>query len=123
MSEPLAGQRCTACRPESPRVEGTERDELLAHLPGWKIVSVDGIDRLVRVFKLENFAKALAFANAVGAAAEAEDHHPALLVEWGKVTVSWWTHAIRGLHKNDFVMAAKTDALAPASTGSPPASA
>ena len=48
---------------------------------------------------------------AIAELAEAEGHHPALLTEWGKVTVSWWTHKIRGLHRNDFIMAAKTDAL------------
>ncbi|HSE95394.1 MAG TPA: 4a-hydroxytetrahydrobiopterin dehydratase, partial [Methylomirabilota bacterium] len=57
------------------------------------------------------FVAALDFTNRVGALAEAEGHHPALLTEWGRVTVSWWTHAIRGLHRNDFVMAAKTDRL------------
>ena len=68
--------------------------------------------RLERAFTFSDFAAALAFTNRVGAAAEAEGHHPALLTEWGRVTVTWWTHAIRGLHRNDFVMAAKTDALA-----------
>jgi 4a-hydroxytetrahydrobiopterin dehydratase len=47
----------------------------------------------------------------VGEVAEAEDHHPALLTEWGKVTVTWWTHAVKGLHRNDFIAAAKTDQL------------
>jgi len=61
---------------------------------------------------LPELADALAFTNRVGALAEAEGHHPALLTEWGRVTVTWWTHKIRGLHRNDFIMAAKTDALA-----------
>jgi 4a-hydroxytetrahydrobiopterin dehydratase len=111
MSE-LASRRCTACRPGAPRVSAEERAELLRTLPAWQVVTVQGEDRLERVFTFPNFAAALAFANAVGAEAEAEDHHPALLVEWGKVTVTWWTHAIGGLHENDFIMAAKTDALA-----------
>ena len=55
-----------------------------------------------------NFVEALAFTNAIGALAEAAGHHPALTTEWGRVTVGWWTHAIGGLHRNDFVMAAKT---------------
>ena len=58
-----------------------------------------------------NFVDALAFTNRVGQIAEEEDHHPALLTEWGKVTVSWWTHKIRGLHRNDLIMGAKTDEL------------
>lgn len=71
----------------------------------------EGIPRLERAFRFPDFAGAMDFARRVGAAAEAADHHPSLLVEWGRVTVSWWTHKIRGLHRNDFVMAAKTDAL------------
>ena len=82
-------------------------------IPDWQIVERDGIRRLERVFRLKDFAQALAFTNKVGAIAEAEGHHPALLTQWGSVTVTWWTHKIRGLHRNDFIMAAKTDRLAP----------
>jgi 4a-hydroxytetrahydrobiopterin dehydratase len=66
---------------------------------------------LSRRFRFDDFANALAFTNALGKLAEEEDHHPALLTEWGRVTVTWWTHKIRGLHRNDFVMAAKADEL------------
>jgi 4a-hydroxytetrahydrobiopterin dehydratase len=72
---------------------------------------VDGINRLQRVFKMKNFVAALDFANKIGEIAEDEDHHPMLIVEWGKVTVHWWTHVVKGLHKNDFIMAAKTDEI------------
>jgi 4a-hydroxytetrahydrobiopterin dehydratase len=109
--ESLAGERCVACRPDAPRLTDAEIETLLAHVPGWRVTEVDGVARLVREFRFKNFAEALAFTDRVGAAAEAEDHHPALLTEWGKVTVSWWTHAIGGLHRNDFVMAARTDSL------------
>ncbi len=84
---------------------------LLRDLPGWEVREREGISRLERVFRFPDFAGAMEFARRVGDAAEAEDHHPSLLVEWGRVTVSWWTHKIRGLHRNDFIMAAKTDAL------------
>jgi 4a-hydroxytetrahydrobiopterin dehydratase len=70
-----------------------------------------GIKRLERTFKFKDFAQALAFTNKVGELAESEGHHPAILTEWGKVTVAWWTHKIKGLHQNDFAMAAKTDRL------------
>jgi 4a-hydroxytetrahydrobiopterin dehydratase len=80
-------------------------------VPDWEVVEQAGVKRLERVFKFKNFAQALDFTNRVGTLAEAEDHHPALLTEWGKVTVTWWTHAIGGLHRNDFVMAAKTHDL------------
>lgn len=69
-------------------------------------------ERLERVFKFRNFVQALEFANKIGALAEEENHHPLLVVEWGRVTVNWWTHKIGGLHKNDFIMAAKADELA-----------
>ena len=72
----------------------------------------EGIERLERVFEFPDFAQAIAFTNRVGEIAEAEGHHPAILTEWGSVTVTWWTHKIRGLHKNDLVMAARTDELA-----------
>lgn len=64
---------------------------------------------LQRVYQFPDFQQAIAFANSIGEIAEAEGHHPALLTEWGKVTVTWWIHAIKGLHHNDFIMAAKTD--------------
>jgi 4a-hydroxytetrahydrobiopterin dehydratase len=74
-------------------------------------VQREGIKSLERAFKFGDFAQALAFTNKVGEQAEEEGHHPALLTEWGKVTVSWWTHKIGGLHQNDFIMAARTDEL------------
>ncbi|AIC16053.1 putative pterin-4-alpha-carbinolamine dehydratase [Nitrososphaera viennensis EN76] len=85
--------------------------ELRPGVPDWELALVDGIKVLRRVYKFKNFAEALSFTNKVGALAEEQGHHPALLTEWGKVTVTWWTHAIGGLHKNDFIMAAKTDKL------------
>ncbi len=84
---------------------------LHSHVPEWQVIDVAGVKRLQRVFKFKNFAQAMEFSNQVGRLAEAEDHHPALLTEWGQVTVSWWTHKINGLHRNDFILAARTDAL------------
>jgi len=92
-------------------VTEAEIAELTREIPDWHLVERDGIARLERVFHVPSFADALAFTNRVGAIAEAEGHHPALLTEWGQVTVTWWTHKIRGLQWNDFIMAAKTDAL------------
>jgi 4a-hydroxytetrahydrobiopterin dehydratase len=107
----LAESTCVACRRDAPTVTDEEIAELKPHVPDWELVELDGIKRLRRMFAFDDFAQALAFTNAVGAIAEEEGHHPALLTEWGRVTVSWWTHKIRGLHRNDFVMAAKTDRL------------
>jgi len=107
----LSAERCSACRRDSPRVTGPEITELRREVSAWQVLERDGVARLERVFDFPNFADALTFTNRVGALAEAEGHHPALLTEWGRVTVTWWTHKIRGLHRNDFIMAAKTDAL------------
>jgi 4a-hydroxytetrahydrobiopterin dehydratase len=110
----LSAERCVACRRDSPRVTEGEIAELRRGIPDWQLLEHDGIARLERLFPFPSFAEALAFTNLVGALAEEEGHHPALLTEWGRVTVTWWTHKIRGLHRNDFIMAAKTDALAAA---------
>lgn len=104
----LAEMKCTACRGGEPTVTEAEIAVLHPEVPEWQIVERDGIKRLERAFKFKNFAQALDFTNRVGALAEAEGHHPALLTEWGRVTVTWWTHKIKGLHRNDFIMAAKT---------------
>lgn len=85
--------------------------ELKPQIPDWVLVEREGIERLERVYPFTNFAEALAFTNRVGALAEEEGHHPAILTEWGRVTVTLWTHKIRGLHRNDFIMAAKVDSL------------
>src|SRR3989338_10098870 len=108
----LTSEKCVACRRDAPRVTAAEIEELRPQVPDWELVERDGIPRLERVLTFANFAEALAFTNRVGVLAEAEGHHPALLTEWGRVTVTWWTHKIRGLHRNDFIMAAKTEALA-----------
>jgi len=84
---------------------------LLGQLPGWQLQAESGIDRLQQTFTFNSYAAALAFTQQVGELAEQQDHHPLLQLEWGKVSVSWWTHAIKGLHRNDFVMAAKTTSL------------
>jgi 4a-hydroxytetrahydrobiopterin dehydratase len=110
--EALTEQKCTACHKDAPSVTEEEVAQLKPQIPNWDIVEEEGERRLKRTYKFPNFQKALEFTNRVGEAAEAEGHHPALLTEWGKVTVSWWTHAISGLHKNDFIMAAKTDQIA-----------
>ncbi|NIO70209.1 MAG: 4a-hydroxytetrahydrobiopterin dehydratase [Anaerolineae bacterium] len=109
--EALAQMKCVACRGGEPTVTDAEMAEFLPQVPEWKVVERNGIKRLERVFKFPDFVQALAFTNKVGELAEAEGHHPAILTEWGKVTVTWWTHKIKGLHRNDFIMAAKTDRL------------
>ena len=105
----LSQQSCEACRADAPRISEAELKTLMSEIPDWSPVVVDEIMRLTREFSFKNFEQAMAFSNGVGDIAEAEGHHPAILTEWGKVTVTWWSHKIKGLHKNDFIMAARTD--------------
>jgi 4a-hydroxytetrahydrobiopterin dehydratase len=105
----LSAQKCEACRADAPKVSDEELAVLIKQIPDWVPEVRDGIMQLERVFKFKNFKLALEFTNKVGAMAEEEGHHPGLLTEWGKVTVTWWSNSIKGLHKNDFVCAAKTD--------------
>ena len=107
----LAAGKCIPCRGGEPALTESEIAELQVHVPQWQLKEVDGIQQLERVFKLENYAEALAFTNKVGAIAEEQDHHPLIVLEWGRVTIQWWTHVVKGLHQNDFVMAAKTDEI------------
>jgi 4a-hydroxytetrahydrobiopterin dehydratase len=109
--EALREMSCVACRSDAPTVTEAEIAELQQQVPEWELVEHDGIKKLTRVFGFGDFAEALAFTNALGELAEEEGHHPALLTEWGRTTVTWWTHKIKGLHRNDFVMAAKADEL------------
>jgi len=105
----LVEQHCIPCRGGMPSLTEAEIATLSPQAPDWAVIEQDGIPRLKRTFKFKNFTQALAFTNQVGELAEAEDHHPTILTEWGRVTVTWWTHVIKGLHQNDFIMATKTD--------------
>lgn len=110
----LSEKTCTACVAGAPFATEAEVAAFLPQIPEWKIEEMDGLKCLIRVYAFDNFVEALAMTNKVGALAEEVGHHPALITEWGRLTVSWWTHKIKGLHVNDFVMAAKTDVLYPA---------
>lgn len=112
MVEALAQQTCIPCSGSLPAATSEEIARLHSEVPDWKILEVENVSQLQREYRFKNFDQALAFTNEVGAIAQTAGHHPSLLTEWGKVTVGWWTHAINGLHHNDFVMAAKTDEIA-----------
>lgn len=107
----LSKQQCEACRADAPPVSEAEKQQLLSELSGWQIVDKKGVLQLLKTYDFDNFVAALDFTNRVGSLAEEAGHHPALLTEWGRVTVRWWSHKMRGLHKNDFIMAAKTDSI------------
>jgi 4a-hydroxytetrahydrobiopterin dehydratase len=107
----LAQLHCSPIRANTPRLDEREISQLAQKLPGWQVFEKNGELRLEKLFEFENFGEAMAFTDRVAQAANQEDHHPAILTEWGKVTVTWWTHKIKGLHQNDFIMAAKTEQL------------
>ena len=107
----LNQERCVACRRDSPPVTAVEVAELHPQLPQWDLITEDSIKKLDRVYRFPDFRQALDFTNQLGDLAEAEGHHPRLVTEWGRVKVTWWTHKIRDLHRNDFIMASKSDQI------------
>ena len=107
----LYQEKCVACRRDSPSVTSQEIGELHPTVSDWELLDDAGIPKLDRLFSFRNFQQALDFTNAIGELAESEGHHPKIVTEWGRVGVTWWTHKIRNLHRNDFIMAAKTDRL------------
>ena len=105
----LARKKCVPCTAGTPPLKGKELEQITRELGGnWRVV--DG-HHLEKTYKFPDFAKALAFTNKVGAVAEAEGHHPDILLGWGKVTLTMWTHSINGLSEGDFILAAKADAV------------
>lgn len=106
----LASRRCIPCRGGVPPLAGRELEELVAALGpnGWAVVEGHHLEK---EYRFADFASALAFVNRVGALAEAEGHHPDLLLAWGRARATVWTHKIDGLTASDFVLAAKIDRL------------
>lgn len=102
---------CEACHSGDPSLTNDEVNRWFREVPRWEVNQVDGIKRLERVFSFRSFSQAMVFAARVGKLAEEHRHHPRILIEYDKVTLSWWTHKVRGLHLNDFIMAAKVDHL------------
>ena len=107
----LNEEKCGACRRDSPPATSQDVVELHPQVSQWDLITEEGINKLDRVFPFPNFQQALDFTKALGELAEEEGHHPRLVTEWGRVNVTWWTHKIRNLHRNDFVMAAKSDEI------------
>ena len=107
----LNQEKCVACRRDSPPATAEEVAELHPQLPQWDLITEDGIKKLDRVYRFPDFRQSLDFTDQLGDLAETEGHHPRLVTEWGRVRVTWWTHKIRDLHRNDFIMAAKSDQI------------
>ncbi len=104
----LASKTCVPCRGGVPPLKGEELRALEKQVDGWKVV---GEHHIVKTFKFPDFRTALDFVNRVGELAEQQGHHPDILLSWGKVEVTTWTHAINGLTESDFILAAKIDQL------------
>lgn len=112
MAEELAGKTCVPCKGGIPPLNAVEAESFYKQVPKWELT--DSATWLRRSFNFKNFAAALDFVNKVGALAEAEGHHPDIAFGWGYADVSLQTHKIKGLHENDFIMAAKIDGIADA---------
>jgi Pterin-4a-carbinolamine dehydratase len=111
LTKDLVTSSCEACRVDAPVLENKEIQELLSQIPSWKVFEEDDTKKIICSFIFLNYDDSRNFLNKVADLAEVEDHHPEIILEWGKVTVTWWSHKIKGLHKNDFICASKTDAL------------
>jgi len=109
MTSNLAEKACVPCRGGIPPLDAQAAKQLLAQAPSWMLM--DDAHRIERNFRFPDFKEALGFVNKIGEVAEAEGHHPDIHFGWGYVTVSLHTHKIKGLHENDFIMAAKIDRL------------
>ena len=106
----LVSQHCSACEIGAPLVSAEDQKIFLKDLDGWEIDSL-GIEKLVKKFNFNNYYNAIQFSNCIADLAESEGHHPKIILEWGLVTLEWWSHKIKGLHKNDFICTAKSDQL------------
>jgi 4a-hydroxytetrahydrobiopterin dehydratase len=105
----LEEKRCVPCQGGIPPMGKEEAERRMADIPGWELIEDDR--KLSRTFRFSNFVEAQEFARRVGEVSEAENHHPVISYSWGWCTVIFFTHEIGGLHENDFIMAAKVNAL------------
>jgi len=106
----LSFQSCEACQIDAPKVPQDQIQILLSEINGWYLIE-EPINKIQKIFSFKSYKDSVDFSNKVASLADDEDHHPQIVLEWGKVTVIWWSHKIEGLHKNDFICAAKTDKL------------
>jgi 4a-hydroxytetrahydrobiopterin dehydratase len=106
----LSSQSCEACQIDAPKVPQDQIQVLLSEINGWVLID-EPINKIQKIFSFKSYKDSVDFSNKVASLADDEDHHPQIVLEWGKVTVIWWSHKIEGLHKNDFICAAKTDKL------------
>lgn len=110
-SSELARESCESCGSEMPCLSEDEARRLLLQIPDWELKEKEGVLFLWREYRFSNFQDALNFTNLIGRMAEERMHHPDILTAWGRVTLTWYTHKIGGLHRNDFRCAAQSDLL------------
>ena len=104
----LTKQKCEACTIDAPLIDEKRFIELLEDLDGWEVIHQD-INILCKTYSFDSYKDSVKFSMDIAKLAEDEDHHPAILLEWGSVRLQWWSHKIKGLHMNDFICAAKSD--------------
>jgi len=104
-------KNCIPCNSNTPQLDPVKISKLLVEIPDYKLLEIEGMKRISKTYLFKNFKEALAFTNDLGKKSEEENHHPQIILEWGKVKVSWWTHSIGGLDTNDFIMAMKTEQI------------
>ncbi len=107
--ETLAQEQCVPCTGDVPRLNDDEIKELHMNAPMWEVADAEDGKQLQRSFDFERYPDGLIFATRVGRLAQEQDHHPTITISFKKVLLEWNTHAIKGLHRNDFIMAAKSD--------------
>ncbi len=107
MSE-LATRTCVPCKGGVPPLKAAELTDLLKQLTKWKVIEEHHLEKS---YDFSDFVSALAFVQLVGELAEEQGHHPDILLRWGKVRITIWTHKIDGLTESDFILAAKIDEL------------
>lgn len=107
----LSIEEYKACQPGDSHLSESEINLYLEQLQEWQVTEQNQIKRLKRIYLFNNFMQAIEFVNMVAELAESVNHHPRMIIEWGRASVMWWTHTIGGLHKNDFIMAKKTDGI------------
>jgi len=109
MATPLAERHCGVCRPGTPSLSRNEAAGLLGDLPAWSIDEADGHLELTRTYRFTGFLPGVDLVNRFASVAEAEGHHPDLVLSYGSLSVRAWTHVAGGLTENDFILAAKLD--------------
>jgi 4a-hydroxytetrahydrobiopterin dehydratase len=112
MATPLTERHCEVCTPETPTLTSQEVEHLKPQVPGWMVKDVEGHQELTRTIRFKGFMPGVELLNRIANIAEAEGHHPDLLLTYGSLTIDLWTHAAGGLTDNDFILAAKIDQIA-----------